>query len=608
MKRRFMMILTLLALLLSCANNVYIDEYKDEKEIWRLNSGDSALYFNTANEAISYIIGKRDINSYENTLTLMRPVLAEGSDGVISSSYEKYVENDKFRGSIEVPSSFTGSLRIDLNGYRYDFSNKCDAFFRIEGGSKVYICNGKSVIFNEASHEPYAIAVDTDIVAIDDHLLDDRREDNNLIYVGENGHLSLDKEALSGRIAVVTDGKSGATLDISDTTITISNIYTMYKNSDGSLSDVIDSAIAIEDSAKSRINISSGDISIMDINQKRDYYDAASSILFDKAILNILGREENTTIGTRHIIDEVVSKAIEESSGSAVHKIIHDMIYSAKADATCVKEGHKEYWTCSSSDECIGRYYTKEDGSEFTQDYSDLVIAIDPNGHSLEHIPYKKETCTEDGNKEYWHCTLCGKYYSDEKAAELISNISTTIIPHHVLSDWDYDIDSHWKLCPVDGKVFAAAHSWGEEWLKHTSGSVTHLYKECSICGARKVAQKPEYLVYSIGIGEIELKNIEATPCGDFYINGEIVEDNATVYVDKEEVVAEFRALLGSNTNYKPYSYVVNNGQREITGEKDDAGDYKLTFTLSNKASHALNIQLNTEGGSLSFGCYIYLK
>ncbi|MBP3508003.1 MAG: leucine-rich repeat protein [Lachnospiraceae bacterium] len=34
--------------------------------------------------------------------------------------------------------------------------------------------------------------------------------------------------------------------------------------------------------------------------------------------------------------------------------------------------------------------------------------------HNLENIPAKAATVTETGNKEYWHCMDCGKYFSDK--------------------------------------------------------------------------------------------------------------------------------------------------------------------------------------------------
>lgn len=39
---------------------------------------------------------------------------------------------------------------------------------------------------------------------------------------------------------------------------------------------------------------------------------------------------------------------------------------------------------------------------------------IDSTNHNLEKISAKDATVTETGNKEYWHCTDCGKYFADE--------------------------------------------------------------------------------------------------------------------------------------------------------------------------------------------------
>ena len=39
---------------------------------------------------------------------------------------------------------------------------------------------------------------------------------------------------------------------------------------------------------------------------------------------------------------------------------------------------------------------------------------LDSSNHNLENIPAKAATVTETGNKEYWHCKDCGKYFSDK--------------------------------------------------------------------------------------------------------------------------------------------------------------------------------------------------
>ncbi len=614
MKRVIIFLLSLAFIFVSCTNNVYIDDEIDspvvKKNIWRVES----VYFETANEAITYIINQHQSRSVaaktddeSRTVVLTRPVLAENSDGIEDSSSD-YVEDESLRGNITVPVAFTGSLTIDFGGYRYDFANSNEAFFVIEGGDNVYIYNGQSVIFNEASHTPYAIAVNSDTVTIDEHLIDDRRVDNKLIYVGEEGHLRIENttDTLSGEVAVVTDGTNGGVIDITNSSVTFTDIYTKYKNADGTISDTIDDSITISDSARTKINIYSGNVIIENINKKDDYYNPTTDSIYDKAYLNIIGTRENTTIGSRHEVYSVVDKAIEKSDGDAVHEVVHDMVHYSFVAATCISDGHREYWTCDGSTDCRGRYYTKEDASEWVEDYSELVLPMDPNAHSIEHIEAKGETCTEDGNIEYWHCTLCDKYFSDETLKVVITKEST-VIPHHTIkTEWEYDIESHWHVCEKDGnKVYVEAHTWGE-WQTKKTNTVTQVYAECSICKAKKVAPREEYLVYNIGFGELQLKAIEDTPRGDFYVNNQVVEDGAKIRVNESSVEVVFKPWLNSNTEYNATSDLYCNGKKTtLTGAKDSEGKYTVSFTLSDTREYTLNIQLETQGGNLGFGCTI---
>ncbi len=52
--------------------------------------------------------------------------------------------------------------------------------------------------------------------------------------------------------------------------------------------------------------------------------------------------------------------------------------------------------------------------------------------HALERIAAKPATCTEAGNKEYWHCTKCGKYFSDDtgKLEIKLDNITISALGH----------------------------------------------------------------------------------------------------------------------------------------------------------------------------------
>lgn len=55
--------------------------------------------------------------------------------------------------------------------------------------------------------------------------------------------------------------------------------------------------------------------------------------------------------------------------------------------------------------------------------------AIDPNHHeSLTHVPEKSATTEAEGNKEYWHCEDCNKFFADDTAKTEI-NEKDTVIP-----------------------------------------------------------------------------------------------------------------------------------------------------------------------------------
>ncbi len=52
---------------------------------------------------------------------------------------------------------------------------------------------------------------------------------------------------------------------------------------------------------------------------------------------------------------------------------------------------------------------------------------LDSSNHNLENTPAKDATVTETGNKEYWHCKDCGKYFADENGENEIELADTVI-------------------------------------------------------------------------------------------------------------------------------------------------------------------------------------
>ena len=62
---------------------------------------------------------------------------------------------------------------------------------------------------------------------------------------------------------------------------------------------------------------------------------------------------------------------------------------------------------------------------------------IKATGHKLTATPAKAATCTTNGNKAYWYCSTCKKYFSDKNGKTEITKASTVVkAAGHKFSDW----------------------------------------------------------------------------------------------------------------------------------------------------------------------------
>ena len=139
------------------------------------------------------------------------------------------------------------------------------------------------------------------------------------------------------------------------------------------------------------------------------------------------------------------AKAVELSKTviSASHKLTK---VEAK-DATCTEDGNKEYWTC----EHCGKYFLSDDTNPETAKAVEQAETVIPASHKLTKVEAKTATCTEDGNKAYWTCEHCKKYFlSDDTNPETAKAVeqSETVIPaSHKLTK----VEAKAATCTEDG-------------------------------------------------------------------------------------------------------------------------------------------------------------
>ena len=91
----------------------------------------------------------------------------------------------------------------------------------------------------------------------------------------------------------------------------------------------------------------------------------------------------------------------------------------AKA-ATCTEVGNREYYTCGT----CGKFFSDKDGKTEIAKDSWVINAL---GHKLTRTAAKAATCTEPGNNEYYTCGTCGKFFSDKDGKNEIAKDSWVI-------------------------------------------------------------------------------------------------------------------------------------------------------------------------------------
>ena len=152
---------------------------------------------------------------------------------------------------------------------------------------------------------------------------------------------------------------------------------------------------------------------------------------------------------------------------------------------------------------------------------------LDSTNHNLEKIPAKDATVTATGNKEYWHCKDCGKYFADEKGTNEIKFDDTVIskLSPEIIEGKGQSITAGEKK-ELTFKSNAAFSDFVRVELDgKTLDEKNYTVKE----GSTVVTLKADYVAtLSVGEHTIGIVSESGTATTTFTVNAKAVVDNDT--------------------------------------------------------------------------------
>ena len=198
----------------------------------------------------------------------------------------------------------------------------------------------------------------------------------------------------------------------------------------------------------------------------------------------------------------------------------HSLSKTDAKEATCTEDGNIEYWTCS----VCHKLFSDENGTNETTLADVTIKAI---GHTLTKTEAKDATVTETGNIEYWHCKDCGKYFADENGTNEIILDDTVIakLPPEIIEGKGQSITAGEKKELTFKSNAAFSDFIRVELDGKTLDTKNYTVKE----GSTVVTLKADYVAtLSAGEHTIGIVSESGTASTTFTVNAKAVVDNDT--------------------------------------------------------------------------------
>ena len=289
----------------------------------------------------------------------------------------------------------------------------------------------------------------------------------------------------------------------------------------------------------------------------------------------------------------------------------HILTKTAAKAVTCTENGNKEYWTC----EHCKKYFLSNDTNPETAKAVEQSEFIIPASHKLTKVEAKAATCTENGNKEYWTCEHCKKYFlSDDtnpetaKAVELsetvipaLVQVATTTTPIKCVYGQDMskiDLRDYVKNTDVVGEVTVkvATDSTLPDGMKLDNGKISgkpaKAYEDGKEVTFTFTAENGNTanltLLFLVAKAD---PIVEVAVSGDSHTEGDLVSELKLILSENStkgvvELVSEIKALVaGKNTLTWKFTPEDENNYNMVTGTVVVNAQTTTTTTTTTKAT-----------------------
>ena len=229
--------------------------------------------------------------------------------------------------------------------------------------------------------------------------------------------------------------------------------------------------------------------------------------------------------------------------------------------------------------------------------------------HTLIKVDGTPATCTEEGVKDYWKCSECGKLFENEQGTAEITDTGIPAKGHSYSSVWSSDTACHWHQCiACIAETDKAAHIWGTGVIT-TPPTITEegiKTYTCEVCGTAKTESVPKR---HSGGGVTPPKNdtITVDVTGDktsVKITAEISGDTASIAeigrndIDKAGAGVDITIDLTALPNEIAEVTVTKNSLENIYDSETDNVSIKLTETTVNMDRATLKNIIEQMNGS----------